>query len=49
MPVVKEGEMINLTKCAVNYQEEECSHTALSTPRLGCPRQITDIRNIYTG
>ena len=41
VPVVEEGEMTNLTKCSVTYQEEECSNTALSAPRLACPRQVT--------
>ena len=42
MPVVKEGEMTQVTKCSVTYQEEECSHISLSSTSLVCPRKVTN-------
>ena len=45
--VVKEGLMVNINKCDVTYQEEECYHAHLSLPSLACPSKMTNVKNIY--
>ena len=47
VPVVQEGLMVNIEKCSVTYDQEECVQVRLDLPRQACPSKMTNVKNIY--
>ena len=39
--------MVNIEKCSVTYDQEECVQVRLNLPRQACPSKITNVKNIY--
>ena len=41
VPVVREGLDITLSKCNVEYNDNECLETVLTLPRQACPSKVS--------
>ena len=40
VPRVREGLLLTVNKCSINFGDPECSETILTLPRQGCPSKV---------